>query len=174
MEHVLVPEQPPPLHPLKLEPVAAFGVRVTAVPRGKLAVHVPGQLIPAGLLVTVPEPAMVTARLAFTAVNVAVTAWLELRVTAHVPVPEHPPPLQMVKTEFAFGVAVSVTIVLGVKLAEQVPTPGQLIPAGLLVTVPPPVPASVTRSPSVLTVYSSTKASGQTTVSVCPFARSST
>jgi hypothetical protein len=110
---------------------------------------------------------MVTATLAETAVNVAVTAWFLVRVTAHVPVPEHPAPLQLVKAEFAFGVAVRVTAVLGAKLAEHVPTPGQVIPAGLLVTVPPPVPASVTRSPSVLAVYSETKASGQTTVSSC-------
>ena len=30
---------------------------VTLVPEGKLAVHVVGQLIPAGVLVTVPDPA---------------------------------------------------------------------------------------------------------------------
>ena len=137
----------------------------------KEPVHVPGQLIPAGLLVTVPVPTMVTETVAETAVNVAVTAWLLVRVTAHVPVPEHPAPLQLVKVEFAFGVAVSVTVVGWVKLAEHVPTPGQVIPAGLLVTVPPPVPASVTRSPSVFAVYSETKASGQTTVSVCPVSR---
>lgn len=101
---------------------------------------------------TFPVPTMVTETLAETAVNVAVTAWLEVRVIAHVPVPEHPAPLQLVKTEFAFGVAVSVTAVLGAKLAEHVPVPGQVIPAGLLVTVPPPVPARVTSSPSVLAV----------------------
>lgn len=137
----------------------------------KVPVHVPGQLIPAGLLVTVPVPTMVTETVAVTAVNVAVTAWLLVRVTAHVPVPEHPAPLQPAKVEFAFAVAVSVTAVLGAKLAEHVPTPGQVIPAGLLVTVPPPVPASVTRSPSVFAVYSETKASGQTTVMKVPVCR---
>jgi hypothetical protein len=35
-------------------------VRVTAVPEGKLAVQVWPQLIPAGLLVTVPAPVTVT------------------------------------------------------------------------------------------------------------------
>jgi hypothetical protein len=44
--------------------------------------------------------------------------------------------------EVALAVAESVTIVPLAKLAEQVA--GQLIPAGLLVTVPLPVPVSVT------------------------------
>ena len=127
--------------------------------------------MPTGLLVTVPVPAMLTERLAAIAVKFAVTNWLELRVTMHVPVPEHPAPLHPANTELESGVAVSVTGVLVGKLAEHVPTPGQLMPLGLLVTVPPPVPPSVTRSPEVLAVYRLTKASGQTTVSSFPVAR---
>jgi hypothetical protein len=50
-------------------------------------------------------------------------------------------PLQPVKTEFAFGVAVSVTEVPAVKFPEQVEV--QLIPDGELVTAPPPVPETV-------------------------------
>jgi len=170
---VLVPEHAP-LQPPKRKFVPGVAVSVTCVPIAKVPVHAPGQLIPAGLLVTFPVPTMVTETLAETAVNVAVTAWLEVRVTAHVPVPEHSAPLQLVKTEFAFGVAVSVTAVLGAKLAEHVPAPGQVIPAGLLVTVPPPVPASVTRSPSLLAVYNETKASGHTTVRIWLLTRSRT
>jgi hypothetical protein len=40
-------------------------VSVTEVPELKLAVHVVGQLIPEGLLVTVPAPVIVTVRLKF-------------------------------------------------------------------------------------------------------------
>jgi len=65
-------------------------------------------------------------------------------VTVQVPVPEQPPPLQPLKVEPAAGVAVSVTTVPLAKPAEQVAL--QLIPAGLLVTVPVPVPAGVTVS----------------------------
>jgi hypothetical protein len=49
------PEQAPP-HPVKLAPVAGVAVRVTAVPLLYCAEHVPGQLMPAGSLVTVPVP----------------------------------------------------------------------------------------------------------------------
>jgi len=73
---------------------------------------------------------------------VAVTVVAAETVTAQVPVPEHPPPLQPLKVEPAAGVAVRVTAVPLVKLAEQVAP--QLIPAGALVTVPLPVPAGVT------------------------------
>jgi hypothetical protein len=51
---VAVPEQPPPLQPVKVEPAAAEAVRVTEVL--KLARQVEGQLMPAGALVTVPLP----------------------------------------------------------------------------------------------------------------------
>jgi hypothetical protein len=40
-------------------------VSVTEVPDVKLAVHVVGQLIPAGLLVTVPVPVVVTVKVKF-------------------------------------------------------------------------------------------------------------
>ncbi len=45
-----------PLHPLKVEPLAAVGVRATDVPLLKLALQLDPQLIPAGLEVTVPLP----------------------------------------------------------------------------------------------------------------------
>ncbi|MBI3325008.1 MAG: hypothetical protein HYZ92_06975 [Candidatus Omnitrophica bacterium] len=46
-----LPDQPP-----KVEPEAVLAVRVTEVPLAKLALQVLPQLIPAGLLVTVPLP----------------------------------------------------------------------------------------------------------------------
>ena len=53
---VLVPVQPPPLHPLKLDPVEGEAVSVTDVPWLYVAVQVPPQLIPTGDDVTVPLP----------------------------------------------------------------------------------------------------------------------
>ncbi len=52
---VRVPLQAP-LQPLKVEPVAAVAVRVTGVPLSKLELQVLPQLIPAGVLVTLPLP----------------------------------------------------------------------------------------------------------------------
>jgi hypothetical protein len=72
----------------------------------------------------------------------AVTEPAAFIVTAQVPVPLHPPPLQPVKLDPLDADAVKVTLVLASKLAEQVAP--QLIPAGLLVTVPVPLPALVT------------------------------
>src|SRR5579864_6314695 len=54
-EHVPVPVQAP-LHPANVEPDAGEAVSVTAVPLLKFALHVLGQLIPVGLLVTFPLP----------------------------------------------------------------------------------------------------------------------
>jgi hypothetical protein len=53
-----------PLQPAKVDPAAAVAVRVTTVPLLKFALQVPGQLMPAGLLLTepVPVPAGVTVR----------------------------------------------------------------------------------------------------------------
>ena len=74
-------------------------------------------------------------------VKVALTAVAAFMVTLQAPVPLQAP-LQPVKAEPEAGVAVRFTTVLLGKLAEQV-TP-QAIPGGELVTVPVPVPASVT------------------------------
>src|SRR5207253_1418283 len=92
--HVPAPLHPPPLQPVKAEPAAGLAVRVTAVPLAKLAEQIAPQLIPAGLLATVPAPAPAAET-----------------VTTHVPAPLHPPPLQPVKAELATGVAVNVTTV---------------------------------------------------------------
>ncbi len=73
--------------------------------------------------------------------KVAVTELAALNMMLQVAFPVHPP-LQLEKTSLVAGVALSVTCVFCGKLAEHVA--GQLIPAGLLVTVPVPVPAMVT------------------------------
>jgi hypothetical protein len=103
------------------------------------------QLIPLGLLVTVPlpVPALLTVRVGLPGgLKVAVTDWAVLMVTVQVPVPEQPPPLQPPKVEGAIGAAVSVTGVLYEKANEQVEP--QITPTGLLVTVPLPVPFLLT------------------------------
>lgn len=141
-EQVPVPEQAP-VHPVNVEPVPAAAVKVTTVPLLKLALQVPGQLMPAGLLLTVPlpVPASVTVSAKVTALNVAVTALAALMVTEQVPVPVQAP-LHPAKVDPADAAAVRVTTVPLVKLALQVL--GQVMPAGLLLTDPAPVPASVT------------------------------
>jgi len=54
---VPVPEQAPPVQPAKDEPAAAVAVKVRTVPGDTDSEQVAPQLMPAGLLVTVPEPA---------------------------------------------------------------------------------------------------------------------
>src|SRR4029453_4897187 len=98
---VPVPAHPPPLQPAKTDPADAVAVNVTELPVGKGALHVFPQLMPAGLLVTVPvpPPAFVTVRVEGTALNVAVTDLFALIVTTHVPVPLHPLPLPLQQTK---------------------------------------------------------------------------
>jgi len=138
-EQVPVPVQAP-LQPAKVELDAGVAVKVTEVPLVKVAEQVVGQLIPDGLLATVPVPvpALVTARVKACVLNVAVTDLAAFIVTVQVPVPEHPPPLQPANTEPLAALAVRVTEVPLLNDAEQVLP--QLIPAGLLVTVPLPAP----------------------------------
>jgi hypothetical protein len=72
------------------------------------------------------------------ALKVAVTAVLPVKVTLQEPVPVQVPD-QPANVELLFGAAVSVTMVPLVTLVLHVAP--QSIPAGLLVTVPAPVPA---------------------------------
>src|SRR5439155_443613 len=143
------PEQPPPLQPLKVEPPAGAAVSVTAVPLAKLAAQVAPQVMPAGLLVTVPAPvpALETVSVKVCRVKVAVTVVAAEMGTVEVAVPAQPPPLQPLKVEPVVGTAVSVTAVPLVKLAAQVAP--QMMPAGALVTAPLPVPALLTVSVKV-------------------------
>ena len=137
---LLVPVQPPPLHPANAKPLAGTADSVTLVPLLKLAVQLAGQLIPPRLLVTVPEPATLTVSEKVTTPNVAVTELAAFMVTMQVAVPEQAP-LHPAKMVPAAGVAVSVTTVPLLKFTVQVP--GQFMPPGLLVTVPPPATATV-------------------------------
>ena len=86
-----VPLQPPPDQPMKFEPLSGIAVRVTTVPSTTEIEQDAPQLIPVGLLVTVPLPApvLLTVRSkAFVAwVNVAETVRSELTVTTQLPVP---------------------------------------------------------------------------------------
>ena len=79
--------------------------------------------------------------------KVAVTLFAELTETVQSAVPEqalpHPP-----NVDVASGVATSVTVDPGVKLLLQVAP--QLIPAGVLVTAPAPVPLFVTETAKVM------------------------
>ena len=59
--HVPVPEQPPPDQPVKTEPAVGAADSVTLVPDRYRAVQVAPQVIPAGLLDTVPVPEPVLA-----------------------------------------------------------------------------------------------------------------
>jgi hypothetical protein len=73
--------------------------------------------------------------------KVAVTDSAAVIVTLQVDTPVHAPD-QPLKVLLAVGTSFSVTRAFCAKLAEHVA--GQLIPAGLLVTVPVPDPAMVT------------------------------
>ena len=146
---VPVPEQPPPLQPVKVEPAAGAAVKVTAVPLANAAEHVAPQEMPAGALVTVPVPAPLglTVSVKVGTAKVAVTVVAAVSVTVQVPVPEQPPPLQPVKVEPAAGEAVKVTAVPLANAAEHVAP--QEMPAGALVTVPVPAPLGLTVSVKV-------------------------
>ena len=137
--HVPVPAQTAPLHPANADPAAGVAVRVTEVPRLIWAEQVAPQLIPAGELVITPEPEplMPTERVACAGgggPKFAVTVLSASSFTLHPPLPLHAPP-QPVKTNPVFGATVSAIVDPPTKLVEHaVP---QLIPPGLLITVPP-------------------------------------
>jgi hypothetical protein len=131
-----------PLQPPNVDPDAGVGVSVTEVPLLKVPEHVVPQSTPAGELVTLPLPAPALASVSANVcrLNVAVTDFAAVIETTHEPVPVHAP-LQPVNVDPEAAVAVSVTDVPLLKLAEQVEP--QLMPAGELVTVPLPAPALV-------------------------------
>jgi hypothetical protein len=133
------------LQPVNVDPVAGVAVNVTWVPLAKLAEQVGMQLMPAGVLVTVPVPlpasVTVSAKFVVPPPKFAVTVVAAVIVTVHVPVPSHGA-LHPVNVEPVAGFAVNVTCVPLTKFALHVGL--QLIPAGALATVPVPVPASVT------------------------------
>lgn len=147
-----MPLQPPPLQPANVAPPVGVALRVTELPLVKLALHVPPQSMPDGVLLTVPlpPPDFATDRRAVVgaAVNSAFTVWLEFIATTQAPVPLHPPPFQPVNVDPPAAVAVRVTELPLTKLAEhELP---QEMPLGVLVTVPIPVPDFVTFKVAVL------------------------
>ena len=146
--HVPVPEQPPPVHPAKSDPFVGVAVSVTVVPKLKLAVQLVAQFeIPPGELLTlpVPVPALVTVRFAVLGggVKVAETVCAPFMTTTQPPVPEHAPD-QPENVEPAVPFAARVIEAPLSKSALQ-PVP-QLIPGGLLVTVPLPLLLTVKRT----------------------------
>ena len=143
---VPVPAQPPPLQPVKVEPVAGVAVRVTAVPLVKPCEQVVPQAMPVGALLTVPVPVpdLVTLSVKDDCTKLAVTEAAAVIVVVHVPAPVQPPPLQPANVEPAAGVAVKVTAVPLANTAEQV-VPHET-PAGELEIAPVPAPAFVTAS----------------------------
>ena len=144
-EQVPVPLQPPPLHPVYVDPVVAAAVRVTVVPTFTTCEQTVPQEIPVGLVtVPVPVPALLIVRRAERGWNVAVTVVAPVRVTVHCAPRTVPQPLQLAREELESGAAVSTTDAPLVKLAEHVAP--QLMPDGALVTVPEPLPAL--RTPS--------------------------
>ena len=91
----------------------------------------------------VPATSGLSVKLTGLTVKVAVTARAVLMVTLQAPVPVQLP-FQPVKVAPAAGAAVKLTVVPLVNEAEQVAP--QLMPAGVLVTVPLPVPDFITVS----------------------------
>lgn len=148
MLQLVVPVHPPD-HPAKVSLVIGVAVSVTGVFWAKIKVQTAvgelEQLIPGGVLTTVPVPAPASATVnPKPAVKLAETLSLAVMVTLHalVPVqlPLHPP-----KALVPVAVAVSATWEFVGKLALHVP--GQLIPAGVLITVPEPAPVNATVNP---------------------------
>ena len=111
--------------------------------RAVYAAQAAPQLMPAGLLVTVPLPVPVlpTDKMCCTSVKLAVADRAALIVTTHVPVPLHAP-LHPAKVDPAAAVAVSVTAVLS-RVGRRA-RGAAADAAGLLVTVPLPVPVLLT------------------------------
>lgn len=139
-------------------PVVGEANRVIEVRDAKFVVHVAPQSIPAGELATLPVPPFRT--LATVSVNVpdgggggasevlkvALTAVSLLICTVQAPVPPQAPP-QPAKMDPEAATAVSVTVVPPENDREQVVP--QLMPLGLLATVPVPVPFLLTWSVNV-------------------------
>lgn len=101
-----------PDHPVKVEPAFVLAVRVTEVPDAYDSEQSVPHLIPAGVLRTVPVPAVTTVSvngpLPPVVSNVAVTERATVIDTTHEPVPVQVPD-QPAKVEPATGVAVKVT-----------------------------------------------------------------
>lgn len=135
-EQIPVPEQAP-VHPLNRLPADGVAVSVTCVPALKAAWQLVPQLMPRGLLLTLPLPDWLTLSTKVDGAKVTDTDFEAVRLT------EHAVPLLLVHPDQPMtplpvdGVAVRVTVDPVAKLAAQ--TEPQLIPAGELVREPLPV-----------------------------------
>ena len=78
---VPVPEQPSPLQPVKLEVIPAAAVSVTTVLLAKFTEQIVPQSMPAGALVTVPEPVPVFETIKAYKTGVEVVEGVEVLVT---------------------------------------------------------------------------------------------
>ena len=109
----LVPLQPPPVHPAKVEFAAGVSVSVTEVPGVRLSVQVGAHAIPAGTLATVPVPVPARLTVSITAfgiaLKVAVTCRVALSATLQVELLPLQLPVHPAKEEFALGASVRVT-----------------------------------------------------------------
>ena len=109
----------PLLQPVKVDPIFAIAVSVTADPAAKLEAQMAPQLIPAGtdITVPVPVPAGVTVSIGLSGMTVKVPTVLELTVKlliTQVPVPVQMaaspvPPLHPAKNDPGSGAAAIVT-----------------------------------------------------------------
>jgi hypothetical protein len=117
-----VPLQAPPQPANTTFLLDGLAVRVTVLPVLKLAEHSVPQLMPLGLLLTLPEPLFTTLRVYFDGagagakVAVAVAFAVSVKLQAAVPVQA---PLQPLNTMPASGVAVRLTGVPMSSVAEQ-------------------------------------------------------
>jgi hypothetical protein len=139
--HAPVPEQPP-CQPAKKAPEAGEAVKLTVVPVAKPAWQVPGQFMPAGLLVTVPLAVPVLLMATWSCgiwLKVAVTCSSVVMSKAQEPVPVHAP-LHPANADRLSGLAVNATLVPLGKLVKH--RGAHDIPAGLLTAVPLPAPDS--------------------------------
>lgn len=142
--HVLVPEQSPPDHPVNVEPSVEEAVNVISVILSNDAVQVEPQSIPAGELVTTPEPSPSNSTVRVFVINskLAITTVSAVTFTTHAPVPEHAPPDHPVNVALGATTTAKDTEVPSAKSASQFSE--QEIPAGVLVINPSPEPVKLT------------------------------
>jgi hypothetical protein len=108
MLQAAVPLQPP-VQPPNVNPASGMAFKVTVVPALKLKRQMVPQLIPVGVLVTLPLPVFEIVRLTMSGLNVAVQLLFAFIVTDVVELPAQSP-VHDLNLEFAAGFGVKVTI----------------------------------------------------------------
>jgi hypothetical protein len=136
--HVPVPKHPPPDQPVNVDPKTADAVRVTVSPLTNVSAQSKPQLMPAGVLVTEPNPvpALLTVRLNRNR-NSAATVRSSFMEITQPPVPEQPL-VHPAKIEPVAAVAETVTDDPWRNVLEHAAP--QLIPDGRVTNVPSPSP----------------------------------